>query len=105
MKKIIISKKYLKKAELEETKPVGEGMIYTPELEDEIVDKDRGRLRQPRRKGRYDINPRMSDNEWISLIDEYDRSESDKMDRLDSIFREKLEKTQSSKKSIIICKK
>lgn len=105
MGKIIISKKYLKKAGLEETKPVGEGMTYTRELEDRLVDEDRGRLARPRSVGRHTVNPNMSDNDWIRLLDKQDRSKDDEAERLDSIFNEKLKKFHSSKKTIIICKK
>ena len=97
MKKIIISKKYLKKAKYE-------GAVYTPELEDTFIDEDRGRLRR-QLKPKNRVNTQLTQNEWIRLIEDQEKSESDNLDRLDSIFNEKLKKLQSSNKSIIICKK
>lgn len=104
MKKIIISKKYLKEAQLEETKPAMEGLLYTPETEDDFVSQDRGRLSR-KSKPKMTINPNMSDDEWIRLLDDQAKQEEQRGDVLWDIFTDKMKRTQASSKSIIICKK
>ena len=62
-----------------ETKPAREGLVHTPETEDEYVEQSRGeRLSKPRRRPTLRFNPKkVTDNEWLKMLYP-ERTSSDK---------------------------